>query len=131
MGRSCNAGPLFARFGLPRPRSRYKVTYAEAPFPKVTGRRPRGDGGVAAFRFVSAGCGRCHGGRSQGFGPCSALFFPACGMIAAAPILDIRGLCKTYAPKSGGEATVALDKVDLSIRQGEIFALLGPNGAGK
>jgi ABC-2 type transport system ATP-binding protein len=47
------------------------------------------------------------------------------------PILDIRGLCKTYAPKSGGDTTVALDRVDLSIRRGEIFALLGPNGAGK
>ena len=42
------------------------------------------------------------------------------------PILDIRGLAKTYA---GG--TVALKPVDLAIRKGEIFALLGPNGAGK
>ena len=42
------------------------------------------------------------------------------------PILDIRGLCKTY---QGG--LKALDGVDLTIRKGEIFALLGPNGAGK
>ncbi|RPF70391.1 ABC transporter ATP-binding protein [Aurantiacibacter spongiae] len=42
------------------------------------------------------------------------------------PILDIRGLEKTY---KGG--VTALDGVDLTIRRGEIFALLGPNGAGK
>ncbi|SHN49241.1 ABC transporter ATP-binding protein [Erythrobacter sanguineus] len=42
------------------------------------------------------------------------------------PILSIRGLTKTY---KGGIR--ALDKVDLDIRAGEIFALLGPNGAGK
>ena len=42
------------------------------------------------------------------------------------PILDIRGLTKTY---KGG--LTALDGVDLQINRGEIFALLGPNGAGK
>jgi len=42
------------------------------------------------------------------------------------PIISISGLTKTYA--SGFQA---LERVDLEIRKGEIFALLGPNGAGK
>ncbi len=41
-------------------------------------------------------------------------------------IVQVRGLCKTYA---GGFQ--ALKNVNLDIRRGEIFALLGPNGAGK
>ena len=41
-------------------------------------------------------------------------------------ILELQGLCKTYA---GG--FTALQPTDLTIRKGEIFALLGPNGAGK
>jgi len=42
------------------------------------------------------------------------------------PIISVASLSKTYA---GGFQ--ALKRVDLEIRQGEIFALLGPNGAGK
>ena len=42
------------------------------------------------------------------------------------PILEIIGLTKRYP-----DGLLALDHVDLTIRQGEIFALLGPNGAGK
>jgi ABC-2 type transport system ATP-binding protein len=37
----------------------------------------------------------------------------------------VSGLRKTYGTK------VVLDGVDISIREGEVFALLGPNGAGK
>src|ERR1700730_1331899 len=42
------------------------------------------------------------------------------------PIISISNLSKTYA--SGFHA---LKRINLDIRQGEIFALLGPNGAGK
>jgi ABC-2 type transport system ATP-binding protein len=42
------------------------------------------------------------------------------------PVISIAKLSKTYA--SGFRA---LDRVDLEISKGEIFALLGPNGAGK
>ncbi len=42
------------------------------------------------------------------------------------PVLSISNLTKTYA-----SGLVALKRVDLEIRKGEIFALLGPNGAGK
>jgi len=45
---------------------------------------------------------------------------------ASSPIISISGLSKTYA--SGLQA---LNRIDLEIRKGEIFALLGPNGAGK
>jgi len=41
------------------------------------------------------------------------------------PIIELSGLTKRY-----GSFT-AVDHLDLSIRQGEIFGLLGPNGAGK
>lgn len=40
-------------------------------------------------------------------------------------VIEVRGLKKSY-----GEV-VAVNGVDLSVAQGEIFALLGPNGAGK
>ncbi|MEX2334465.1 MAG: ABC transporter ATP-binding protein [Pseudohongiella sp.] len=42
------------------------------------------------------------------------------------PIISVKNLSKVY--PSGFHA---LDKVNLSIKRGEIFALLGPNGAGK
>ena len=45
---------------------------------------------------------------------------------AADPVIEVRGLDKTY---EGGFK--ALKGVDLTVRRGEIFALLGPNGAGK
>lgn len=41
------------------------------------------------------------------------------------PVIEARGLTKHYG------RTVAVDGLDLTIEQGEIFGLLGPNGAGK
>ena len=40
-------------------------------------------------------------------------------------VIEMKRITKTF------PGTKALDKVDLSIRQGEIHALLGENGAGK
>ncbi|MGH8182852.1 MAG: ABC transporter ATP-binding protein [Rhodanobacteraceae bacterium] len=48
------------------------------------------------------------------------------GRVSADPVIEVRGLDKTY---EGGFK--ALKGIDLSVRRGEIFALLGPNGAGK
>lgn len=41
------------------------------------------------------------------------------------PVIAARGLTKRYGDM------VAVDRLDLEIRQGEVFGLLGPNGAGK
>jgi ABC-2 type transport system ATP-binding protein len=50
--------------------------------------------------------------------------------------VEVERLTKRYAPtgrgaKAGDGAVEALRGVDLSVREGELFALLGPNGAGK
>lgn len=41
------------------------------------------------------------------------------------PLVEIRGLSRRYGER------LALEGVDLEIRQGEVFGLLGPNGSGK
>jgi len=43
-------------------------------------------------------------------------------------IVEIENLTKVYESKL---RVVALDGIDLELKQGEIFGLLGPNGAGK
>lgn len=42
-----------------------------------------------------------------------------------------RGLTKVYGGPGGAGGLRAVDRLDLSVRGGEIFGLLGPNGAGK
>ena len=41
------------------------------------------------------------------------------------PVVRVEGLVKRY------DGVIAVDRVDLTVRRGEILALLGPNGAGK
>ena len=53
---------------------------------------------------------------------------------AAAPSPDtavrVTGLTKIYAARNSG-GVPALDRINLTIPRGSMFALLGPNGAGK
>ena len=45
-----------------------------------------------------------------------------------AVIVELQGLQKIY---EGKQRVVAVDGIDLSVREGELYGLLGPNGAGK
>jgi ABC-2 type transport system ATP-binding protein len=47
------------------------------------------------------------------------------GLTGDGPAIEARGLVKVY----GG--TRALDRIDLTVRRGQVFGFLGPNGAGK
>jgi len=47
-----------------------------------------------------------------------------------APLLDVQGVCKSF-KKPDGEDLVVLDKVNLTLRPGEIVGLLGRSGSGK
>jgi ABC-2 type transport system ATP-binding protein len=46
-------------------------------------------------------------------------------------VIELQNIVKTYKNKKTKKSFPAIDKVSLSIRQGEIFGLLGSNGAGK
>ena len=46
-------------------------------------------------------------------------------------IIETFDLSKIYKLKQRKKEIVALNKINLSIKEGEIFGLLGPNGAGK
>ena len=48
-----------------------------------------------------------------------------------APVIEVQGLRKVYRTGVTRGRITALDGIDLSVREGELFGLLGPNGAGK
>jgi len=45
--------------------------------------------------------------------------------------IEIEGLSKTYQKSAKNPPKIALQNIDLKIKQGSFFGLLGPNGAGK
>jgi NitT/TauT family transport system ATP-binding protein len=45
------------------------------------------------------------------------------------PILEVEGLTKSYG--EGASATIAIDRVDLSVVDGEFLVIVGPSGCGK
>jgi energy-coupling factor transporter ATP-binding protein EcfA2 len=47
------------------------------------------------------------------------------------PMVQARGLRKSYAARRGGTSLTAVHGIDFEVRRGETFGFLGPNGAGK
>ena len=52
-------------------------------------------------------------------------------MINAVPAIAVKGLTHSYPKNFWKKARLALDRLDLSVEQGEIYGFLGANGAGK
>lgn len=59
----------------------------------------------------------------------SALTSGSAERVAAAPVIELRGLTKTFRSSAG--PVRAVDGLDLTVTAGEVVAFLGPNGAGK
>lgn len=51
--------------------------------------------------------------------------------VATAPRITLRGVSKTFGNKKEGGGTLALNNVDLTVRDGAFVSLLGPSGCGK
>ena len=49
----------------------------------------------------------------------------------ASPLIELQGVQKSFATRNQAQPTLALDKVALSIQEGEFVCLLGPSGCGK
>lgn len=49
----------------------------------------------------------------------------------APPLIELQGVQKSFATPQNAQQTLALDKVSLSIQEGEFVCLLGPSGCGK
>jgi ABC-2 type transport system ATP-binding protein len=52
-------------------------------------------------------------------------------MPAVSDVIQVAGLTKTYATDKGSPPLRAVDGIDFTVREGEVFGFLGPNGAGK
>ena len=48
-----------------------------------------------------------------------------------APLLELRGITKTFPGPAPGTTIIANDGIDLVVRRGEVHAVLGENGSGK
>ena len=45
-------------------------------------------------------------------------------------MIEVKGLRKVYTSSFGKTRITALDGIDFTVGEGELFGLLGPNGAG-